>query len=132
MPRGQEAARGAKKRDLLVADRGVRHGVSAAVALKALQLDELAGLGGLLDGVEKRERLDVIGGGHDGLDLAADDLHKVLELHLVRQCRVDSRNLHLQRLVPVGGAVVGELVQAGQRQGALSAADEVSVGVDRA
>ncbi len=51
---------------------------------KALQLDELAGLGGLLDGVEKCERLDVIGGGHDGLNLAADDLHKVLELHLVR------------------------------------------------
>ena len=63
---------------------GTRHGVSAAAALKALQLDELAGLGGLLDGVEKRERLDVIGGGHDGLDLAADNLHKVLELHLVR------------------------------------------------
>ena len=44
MPRGQEAARGAKKRGLLVADRGVRHGVSAAAALKALQLDELAEL----------------------------------------------------------------------------------------
>ena len=29
----------------------------AAVALKSLQLDELAGLGGLLDSVEKRERL---------------------------------------------------------------------------
>lgn len=101
-------------------------------ALKALQRDELAGLGGLLDGVEKRERLDVVGRRHDGLDLAADNLHKVLELHLVRQRRVDGRNLHLQRLVPVGGAVVGELVQAGQRQGALSAADEVSVGVDRA
>ena len=67
-----------------------------------------------------------------GLDFAADNLHKVLELHLVRQCRVHGRNLHLQRLVPVGGAVVGELVQAGQRQGTLSAADEVSVGVDRA
>ena len=63
MPRGQEAARGAKKRGLLVADRGAWHGVSAAVAFKALQLDELSGLGGLLDGVEKRERLDVIGGG---------------------------------------------------------------------
>ena len=35
-----------------------------------------------LDGVEKRERLDVVGGGHDGLDLTADNLHKVLELHL--------------------------------------------------
>ena len=56
----------------------------AAVCPKALQLDELAGLGGLLDSVEKRERLDVVGGGHDGLDLAADNLHKVLELHLVR------------------------------------------------
>lgn len=83
-PCGQEAARRAKKRGLFVADRGARHGVSAAAALKALQLDELAGLGGLLDGVEKCERLDVIGGGHDGLNLAADDLHKVLELHLVR------------------------------------------------
>ena len=59
MPRGQEAARGAKKRGLLVTDRRVRHGVSAAVALKALQLDELAGLGGLLDSVEKRERLNL-------------------------------------------------------------------------
>ena len=48
MPRGQEAARGAKKRGLFVADRGTRHGVSAAAALKALQLDELAGLGGLV------------------------------------------------------------------------------------
>lgn len=88
MPRGQEAARGAKKRGLFVADRGTRHGVSAAAALKALQLDELAGLGGLLDGVEKRERLDVVGRRHDGLDLAADNLHKVLELHLVGQRRV--------------------------------------------
>ena len=69
--------------------------------------------------LEKRERLDVIGGGHDGLDLAADNLHKVLELHLVRQCRVDGRNLHLQRLVPVGGAVVGELVQAGSERAPL-------------
>ena len=101
-------------------------------ALKALQRDELAGLGGLLDGVEKRKRLDVVDRRHDGLDLAADNLHKVLELHLVRQCRVHGWNLHLQRLVPVGGTVVGELVQVGQRQGALSAADEVSVGVDRA
>ena len=99
-----------------MADRGARHGVSVAAALKALQLDELAGLGGLLDGVEKRERLDVVGRRHDGLDLAADDLHKVLELHLVGKRRVDGRNLHLQRLVPVRGAVVGELVQAGQRQ----------------
>ena len=48
MPRGQEAARGAKKRGLLVADRRVRHGASAAVCPKALQLDELAGLGGLV------------------------------------------------------------------------------------
>ena len=30
MPRGQEAARGAKKRGLFAADRGIRHGVSAA------------------------------------------------------------------------------------------------------
>ena len=48
MPRGQEAARGAKKRGLFVADRGARHGVFVAAALKALQLDELAGLGGLV------------------------------------------------------------------------------------
>ena len=77
-----------------MADRGTRHGVSAAACPKVLQLDELAGLGGLLDGVEKRERLDVVGGGYDGLDLAADDLHKVLELHLVRQRRVHGRDLH--------------------------------------
>ena len=83
-PRGQEAARGAKKRGLFVADRGARRGVSAAACPKVLQLDELACLGGLLDGVEKRERLDVIGGGYDGLNFAADNLHKVLELHLVR------------------------------------------------
>ena len=77
MPRGQEAACGAKKRGLLVADRRVRHGASAAARPKALQLDELAGLGGLLDGVEKRERLDVVGGGYDGLDLAGLDLAAV-------------------------------------------------------
>lgn len=63
---------------------GFGMGLLPKPALKALQLDELAGLGGLLDSVEKRERLDVIGGGHDGRDLAADNLHKVLELHLVR------------------------------------------------
>ena len=42
---------------------GLGHGASAAAALKALQLDELAGLGSLLDGVKQRERLNVVGGG---------------------------------------------------------------------
>ena len=70
----------------------------------------------LLDVVEKRERLNVVGGSHDGLDLAANDLHKVLELQLVRQRRVHGRDRQLQRLVPVGGAVVGCLLYTSRRQ----------------
>ena len=62
-----------------------------------LQLHELARLGSALDGIERAQRLDIIGRRHDGRLLAAHDAHEVLELHLVRKCRVNGG------LLDVGG-----------------------------